>query len=349
MEMMEDGMILTIIKMSLEDKIIWWKKNYPIEFNILENAFGKNWIEENISLCIGATENTEYHRLGWMLFQSSEGNLEEVLLVAKYLSTFGSDKNISTLIIQLKDKDEYHPAFAHLSIAYQFHKAGWTITLEFNNSPYVVDFMATKSGEVIFVECSEKIISPSLPFENEKFMKFMARNVASNFGLVNVKIIVTGDDGSIQEAVSLIKQNSKLVRNCKDSIMISSENFRFEISITDKTFVSLHDERQKKSLAERLMDKINKEHKQTKSKLATRIVALQILGRPKQPDWDNTLEELHKRYSGRESKPDAILFFKKRWDGNHFFLNCLGFLAHNQKGVVLEETYDFIHRNDMLE
>lgn len=77
--------------MSLEDEIAGWQRDHPVEFGILCNAFGDAWIQQAIAECIGASSMTKLHPLGRKMFFSSNGNLAEVLLLAKFFSIFGAD------------------------------------------------------------------------------------------------------------------------------------------------------------------------------------------------------------------------------------------------------------------
>jgi hypothetical protein len=89
--------------MSIEDEITGWKRNYPVEFEILKNALSEEWIRKAIGECVGATVMTKYHPLGWKMFQASEANLVEVLWLAKFFSLFGSDKKIGCINKSVKE------------------------------------------------------------------------------------------------------------------------------------------------------------------------------------------------------------------------------------------------------
>jgi hypothetical protein len=342
--------------MSVDDEISGWRKDYPIEFEILCNAFGEDWIRGAIGECVGATAMTKYHPLGWKMFQSSGANLKEVLWLAKFFELFGSDPKIGTLIDQLKNRDEYDTAFSHLITAYQFHRAGWKVKLEYDNRPKCVDLMITKKGEVAYVEHSQKMLPLAPPFDHRVMMGVLNRMLPP-YKKIRAKLIFTGD-GNEEEVVGLIQKNRELIAGDQESIVLKSENFRIEMQRKSvekleetESFVTTHDERPVKSIAERLLKKIRAEHEQTKSAIALRVVVLQILGRPSAQVWEESIKEVHRRLSGLPSKPDVVLIFKKSWNqDDDLFWDAVGYMTTTQRGKdAFDDTVQFMLDHEKLD
>ena len=183
--------------MDVPEDIKWWQDNYPSEYGILSNALGTEWLIESVSRCIGVKWNQDYHPLAWNVFSHNEENFSEVLLVVNLLKTFSSDPQITTIIRNLKNQDDYRQTLLHLMIAYQFFRAGWKISLEIPSQSGKVDFMATQSGEVLFVECSEKMLNAPMPF-NERAFLLISSKISSYCGNgINAKIILKTDEASL--------------------------------------------------------------------------------------------------------------------------------------------------------
>jgi predicted DNA binding CopG/RHH family protein len=342
--------------MSIEDEISGWKRNHPVEFEILRNALSEEWIRKAIGECEGATVMTKYHPLGWKFFQASEANLAEVLWLSKFFSLFGSDKKIGVLIDQLKNKDEYDSALTHLITAYQFHRAGWKVQLEYDNRPKCVDLLVTKNGELAYVEHSQKMLPLAPPFDHRVMMGVMNR-LLPPYHKIRAKLIFTGD-GTEEEVVALIKKNADALTGDQENITMQSENFRIEMQKkkvekleNTESFVTTHDERPAKSVAERLLKKIREEHEQTKSRIALRVVVLQILGPPSAQVWLDAIKKVHRRLNGLPSKPDVVLMFMKRWNSNdELFWDAVGFMTTTQRGKdAFDETVDFMLKHEKLE
>lgn len=339
--------------MSLEEHVQWWETHYPIQFGILCNALGKDWILEKISECIGATFEEDYHPFGWKCFQSNGANLTEVLLVVKFLSEFARDENISTVIEELKNPQKYDATFTHLCIAHQFMVAGWDLNLEYETNSNVVDICARNNGELAFIECSQKVLPQMMPFNERAKMKLMSQ-FTSRFGSMSSEIILTGEDVTLREIQTLIDQNEESLRSFEDTTNIESENCRIECvrpkvkPELPKGECKLRDRRPSKSLAERLIDKIRVEHKQTKSAIATRVVCLQVFGKPTREEWLAALNEVYSRMEGRSSKPDAVFLFKRRWTDESCFMDIIGFMAFTEKGEVFTPVSEVFNQNEEL-
>lgn len=341
---------------TVEDEIAGWERNHPIELGILRNAFGDAWIRTAIGECIGATFMTKYHPLGWKLFQASGANLNEVLWLARFISIFGTDEKIGVLIDQLKNRDEYDTAFSHLITAYQFKRAGWKVKLEYDNRPKCVDLLVTKGGEVAYVEHSQKML-PLTPIFDHRVMMGILNRMLPPYHIVKAKLVFTGD-GNEEEVIKLINQNKPVISGAQQSIKLESKNFRIEmekkkVSKLEETrsMVTTHDERPIKSYADRLLKKILAEHEQTKSKVALRVVVLQILGPPAAEMWNDILKEVHKRLCGLPSRPDVVLMFMKRWGSSDaLYWDEVGFLTTTQRGRnAFEETAQFMLDHERLE
>lgn len=331
-------------------EIDWWHDNYPTDFAVLTNALGEEWIGESVKGCMGATFQKDFHRLGWAIYHPIDGNFDEVVLLSKLLQTFGQDTGINPIIDQLKNIEGYSDAMFHLMVAYQFHRDGWNIKLEVPNRNNTVDFLATKSGEVALVECSTKMAKAPMPFNDRAFQIATSRFTPLCGCYVNVRFVVKTDEASIEEAQQLISDNTQKLRGLEGAITIETPNVRFEVekSKEERTFVVLVDKRDDLSLADRLLRKIDDENRQIKSEIPVRVVALQILGHPPATEWNAAVKEIHARLRRKRSAPDAVFFFQKRWSGDHWYLDIIGFVSISIKGEVFFATSQFCEKNERL-
>ncbi|MBP7113993.1 MAG: hypothetical protein KBA40_00915 [Candidatus Peribacteraceae bacterium] len=335
----------------LED-IIWWQQNHPTEYGVLANALGEQWLIENVKKCIGVRWNKDYHPLGWKVFSHSEENYSEVILVAKLLSMFSTDREIGTLIRNLKNPEDYHQTLFHLMLAYQFFRAGWSIALENPSLNGKADFMATQSGEVLYVECSEKALLPPPPFNERAFM--VLSNKLSNYCSMGMdaNIILKTEEVTIHEIEALLDANKELLAKFTKKEIIETTNVSVEIvRRSDKrSAVYQVDKRPRLSLAERLLKKIDDENRQTKTAIATRIVALLLLGNISPEVWAATMDEMGRRLPGKKSKPDSVFFFQKKWVEGQCRLRLLGYIPTTSKGEaeIFGPTLDFMEEQDSL-
>lgn len=338
--------------MDIPKDIIWWQENQPTVYGVLSNALGEQWLIENVRKCIGIKWNKDYHPLAWKIFSHSEENYSEVVLIVKLLSTFSADPEIGTLIRNLKNPEDYHQTLFHLMLAYQFLRAGWSIALENPSLTGKADFMATQSGEVLFVECSEKATLPPPPFNERAFM--VLSNRLSNYCSMGVdaKVILKTEEAKLHEIESLLDANQELLSKFTEKEIIETRNVAIEVTRRNDRRAAVYqvDSRPRLSLAERLLKKIDDENRQTKTAIATRIVALLLLGNISSEDWTNTMDEMARRLPGKKSKPDSVFFFQKKWVDGQCRLRLLGFIPTTEKGEagIFGPTLDFMEEHDAL-
>ncbi len=329
--------------MSMKE-IDWWQKNHPVPFSILENAFGYEWIESAMKECV----KIDHHRLAWCIYHPIEGNFEEVMLIVTLLEAFGSDEKIAYVISQLKNFDGYYDATCHLLVAYQFKRFGWNVVLEVPNGNRVVDFMATKGGEVAYVECSRKLTHAPMPFVDKAFMSLMGI-FSPRFGDVDVMMEVLDDKVTREEIVALA--NTHPQGQIEEKTILESENVRFIVTKSQEPnsgWFRQRDLREGRTLAERMLRKIDDENKQTSSHIPIRVVALQLAGRPSPDEWRNAEQEIFRRLKNKRSKPDVVMFFKKRWDGTNIFFDIWSSLHVTTKGELLTPTAEFCNENEII-
>jgi hypothetical protein len=329
-------------------EMMWWQENHPSEYAVFTNALGIAWIQDELKACMGIARK-DHHRLVWCIYHPTEGNFEEVMMVVKLLETFGADPKINYLIQQLRNTDGYHDAICHLLVAYQFKKFGWKISLEIPNGNRVVDFMATKSGELAYVECSRKLVHAPLPFDTDRTIGAIMSILGSHFGFCDFLMEIK-NDGATKEEVKKLLENFPKGQVQKETI-VESSNLRFIINKSEKensSSLKQKDLRIGLSLAERMLKKIDDENKQTSSKIAIRVVALQLAGRPRGNEWETAEKEIFERLKNKQSKPDVVFFFKKVWDGQNICLDLWSSLHLTYKGELLSATTDFLSKNEII-
>ncbi len=162
------------------------KVSPPVEaLSIVTNAFGKEWIINQIKSAKEKHALESRHRLVNMIIIAGKKEIFEVYELANYIQELYQKPRFDQVISMMKVESQYSTAFNQLAFGYRFHKAGVS-NLEFEpptDAGKNSDLMFHYKGVIFIVESFVPQSSKGIPYENIlKITTKKAYEIASSLG-----------------------------------------------------------------------------------------------------------------------------------------------------------------------